>query len=123
MIFTKIRDLKYITVNNSHIDLLATCEEYGEISMTLNLVDTENLHTYVDIDEKEYQLEEYCKTQEIAPYEKTDNSTQIKLNEAQYLLDSTQFKFGEDYDLKYTPEWEELKIKRQEAREFIRANK
>lgn len=47
----------------------------------------------------------------------------VKLNEAQYLLDSTQFKFCEDYDLKYTPEWEELKIKRQEAREFIRNNK
>ena len=46
---------------------------------------------------------------------------QIIINEAKYLLDSTQFKFGEDYDLKYTPEWEELKIKRQEAREFIRS--
>lgn len=41
-------------------------------------------------------------------------------SEAKYLLESTQFKFGEDYDLKYTPEWEELKIKRAEARQFIR---
>ena len=49
---------------------------------------------------------------------------QHKLNEAQYLLDSTQFKFGEDYDKKKnTPEWEELKVKRAEAREFIRGNK
>lgn len=46
-----------------------------------------------------------------------------KLSEAQFLLDSTQFKFGDDYDLKGTPEWEELRAKRQEAREFIRANK
>ena len=49
---------------------------------------------------------------------------QISLNkaiqEAQSLLDSTQFKFGEDYDKKYTSEWLDLKEKRQEAREFIR---
>lgn len=68
MIFTKIRDLKYVTANNSHIDLFATCKEYGEIPMTLNLVDTEDLHIYVDIDGKEYPLEEYCKKQKIAPY-------------------------------------------------------
>ena len=42
------------------------------------------------------------------------------IQEAQSLLDSTQFKFGEDYDKKYTSEWLELKAKRQEAREFIR---
>lgn len=48
---------------------------------------------------------------------------QIKLNEAQYLLDSTEFKFNGDYDLKDTPEWLELKEKRQKAREFIRENK
>lgn len=48
---------------------------------------------------------------------------QYKINEAQYLLDSTQFKFGEDYDKKNTPEWEELKLKRAEAREYIRGNK
>lgn len=68
MKFTNIRDLKYVTANNSHIDLFATCEEYGEIPMTLNLVDTEDLHTFVDKDGKEYPLEEYCKTQTIAPY-------------------------------------------------------
>ena len=39
-----------------------------------------------------------------------------KLGEAQFLLDSTQFKFGDDYDLKNTPEWLELKEKRQEAK-------
>lgn len=47
----------------------------------------------------------------------------IKIDEAQYLLDSTQFKFGEDYDKKYTPEREELKAKRAEARQLIRENK
>lgn len=46
----------------------------------------------------------------------------MQLMEARELLDSTQFKFGDDYDQKGTPEWLELKAKRQEAREFIRAN-
>ena len=46
----------------------------------------------------------------------------VKLQEAQLLLDSTQFKFGDDYDKKNTPEWLALKVKRQEAREFIRSN-
>ena len=44
------------------------------------------------------------------------------LKAAKELLDSTQFKFGDDYDQKDTPEWLALKVKRQEAREFIRAN-
>lgn len=47
---------------------------------------------------------------------------EVKLQEAQKLLDSTQFKFGDDYDLKNTSEWLALKANRQEAREFIRAN-
>lgn len=68
MIFTNIRDLKYSKADNSFIDLLATCQEYGEIPMTLNLVDTEDLHTYIDEDGNETPLEEYCKTLEIAPY-------------------------------------------------------
>lgn len=67
MIFTQIKDLKYVTADNAFIDLLATCKEYGEIPMTLNLVDTEDLHTYFD-GTKEYPLEEYCKTQNIAEY-------------------------------------------------------
>lgn len=46
MIFTEIRNLKYVTADNSFIDLFATCEEYGEIPMTLNLVDTEDLHAF-----------------------------------------------------------------------------
>ena len=68
MRFTNIKDLKYVTANNSHIDLLATCKEHGEIPMTLNLVDTEDLHTYIDEDGNETPLEEYCKTQAIALY-------------------------------------------------------
>lgn len=68
MKFKNIKDLKYITADNSHIDLFATCEEYGEIPMTLNLVDTEDLHTFVDEYGNEFQLEEYCKNLEIAPY-------------------------------------------------------
>ena len=44
------------------------------------------------------------------------------LKAAKELLDSTQFKFGDDYDQKDTPEWLELKAKRQVAREFVRAN-
>lgn len=71
MKFTEIRDLKYVTEDKSHIDLLATCEEYGEIPMTLNLVDTEDLHIFFD-GEKEYPLEEYCKKQKIAPYIKVE---------------------------------------------------
>ena len=68
MKFTNIRDLKYSKADNSLIDLFATCKEYGEIPMTLNLVDTEDLHTFVDKDGKECPLEEYCKTLEITPY-------------------------------------------------------
>ena len=67
MRFTKIRDLKYSKADNSTIDLFATCEEYGEIPMTLNIVDTEDLHEYFD--GKDFvPLEEYCKKQSIARY-------------------------------------------------------
>ena len=68
MKFTNIKDLKYVTADKSMIDLFATCEEYGEIPMTLNLVDTEDLHVFVDSEGKETPLEEYCKLQQIAPY-------------------------------------------------------
>lgn len=81
MKFTNIRNLKYSSADNSLIDILATCVEYGEIPMTLNIVDTEDLHYFAtgtfetvienDIEiEKEIliPLEEYCKTLKIAPY-------------------------------------------------------
>ena len=72
MKFTNIRDLKYVTANNSMIDLLATCEECGEIPMTLNLVDTEDIHTFVKADGSEVPLEQYCKSQYITPYVKPE---------------------------------------------------
>lgn len=40
--------------------------------------------------------------------------------EAQELLDFTQWKFGDDYDKKDTPEYQELKVQRQAARARIR---
>lgn len=78
MKFTEIRDLKYVMEDKSRIDLLATCEEYGEIPMTLILTDTEDLHVFAtgtfDEDENEIliPLEEYCKQQKIAPYVKPE---------------------------------------------------
>lgn len=67
MIVTNIKNLKYSKADNSTIDLFATCEEYGEIPMTLNIVDTEDLHEYFD--GKDFvKLEEYCKKQSIAKY-------------------------------------------------------
>ena len=68
MKFTNIKDLKYVTANKSIIDLFTTCEEYGEIPMTLNLVDTEDLYTFVKPDGTEVPLEQYCKTLEIGAY-------------------------------------------------------
>ena len=47
---------------------------------------------------------------------------EAKIAEAKQFLNYTQFKFGDDYDQKDTPEWLELKAKRQELREFIRSN-
>ena len=52
-----------------------------------------------------------------AKYEKS-----AALSRAKEFLDSTQFKFGDDYDQKGTDEWLALKAKRQEARDFIRGN-
>ena len=67
MKFTNIRDLKYSSADNSTIDLFATCEEYGEIPMTLNIVDTEDLHTFFDV-ATWVSLAASCTLQEIAPY-------------------------------------------------------
>ena len=68
MKFTNIRNLKYVVADKSTVDLFATCEEYGEIPMTLKLVDTEDLHTFVKPDGTEVPLEQYCKTLEIGAY-------------------------------------------------------
>lgn len=68
MRFTNIRDLIYSSEDKSTIDLFATCSEYGEIPMTLNLVDTEGIHTFVKADGSEVPLEQYCNTLEIGAY-------------------------------------------------------
>lgn len=74
MKFTNIKNLKYSKADNSLIDLLATCEEYGEIPMTLNLVDTEDYHHFATGTFDEYNneilipLEEHCKSLEIQAY-------------------------------------------------------
>ena len=72
MKFTNVKDLKYVTADKSLIDLSVTCEEYGEIPMTLNLVDTEDIHTFVKADGSEVPLEQYCKSQYITPYVKPE---------------------------------------------------
>ena len=46
----------------------------------------------------------------------------LAMKQARDFLDATEFKFNADYDQKDTVEWLALKDKRQEAREFIRAN-
>ena len=45
-----------------------------------------------------------------------------KVAEAKQYLVDTDFKFNDDYDQKDIPEWLEIKAKRAEAREFVRAN-
>lgn len=81
---------------------------------------------YIDINGNLYQGDmrigdREATKKEIATHEE-EKELAFKLSVAQSLLDSTQFKFGDDYDQKDTTEWLELKAKRQEAREFIRAN-
>ncbi|MDS1315329.1 hypothetical protein [Aliarcobacter butzleri] len=76
MKFTKVRDLRYSSEDKSTIDLLATCQEYGEIPMTLNIRDTEDIHTFFD-GKKEYPLEEYCLTKTIAPYIKPEEVHEV----------------------------------------------
>jgi hypothetical protein len=45
----------------------------------------------------------------------------VRKQEAISFLNSTEYKFNDDYDRKETAEWLELKTKRQEARELIRS--
>lgn len=85
MTFTHIKSLAYTTEDNSFIDIVATCDKYGEIPMTLNLIDTEDLHMFAtgtfetvtengEEVEKEIliPLEEYCKTLDITTYVKPE---------------------------------------------------
>ena len=76
MKFTKVRDLRYSSEDKSTIDLFATCQEYGEIPMTLNIRNTEDIHTFFD-GGKEYLLEEYCLTKTIAPYIKPEEAPEV----------------------------------------------
>lgn len=76
MRFTNIRDLIYSSEDNSTIDLLATCQEFGEIPMTLKITDTEDIHTFWD-GEKERPLEEYCLTKTIAAYVKPKEPPEV----------------------------------------------
>jgi hypothetical protein len=71
----KVRDLKYSAADKSRIDLFVTCDAFGEIATTLNIVDTEDLHHFAtgifDLKTKQeilIPLEEYCMTQKIANY-------------------------------------------------------
>lgn len=67
MRFTEVRDLRYSSEDKSTIDLFATCKEFGEIPMTLNVINAENIHVFWD-GKKEYHLEEYCLTKTIDDY-------------------------------------------------------
>lgn len=122
MKFTNIRNLKYSKADKSMVDLFATCEEYGEIPMTLNLVDTEDNHTFIDGD-KEVPLEEYCKQQFIQPFvEHIPNQIELIMIKKKYLSD-TDFKMTVDYYETLTEEEKvELRTLRSEARAFIKEN-
>ena len=122
MKFTNIRNLKYSKADKSMVDLFATCEEYGEIPMTLNLVDTEDNHTFIDGD-KEVPLEEYCKQQFIQQFvEHIPSKIELVMIKKKYLSD-TDFKMTVDYYETLTEEENvELRTLRSEARAFIKEN-
>jgi hypothetical protein len=95
--------------HKEHIEMFkAKCSEFGtELTEEDEVILAEVSEAYVYPTDKEIEAEELNK----------------KLQECQAYLDATQFKFGDDYDLKDTPEWLDIKVKRQECREFIRINK
>jgi|GEM_PF-1668131 len=128
MRFIKVENLKYVNEDKSLIDLKATNEKGEVFPMSLNLVDTEDIHTFYDKEtNKEYSLEEYCKTQSIEEYENIELSEDFKawqenLQELSYLkeyLKSTDFYFvrlaetGEEVPI-------EVIAKRTQARNRIR---
>ena len=109
------------------MNIISITNNTKEKKLTVKLEDnsikdyTDKVNFITDFPELEAHweaLEESIKNSSLTP----EQELQIKLNEALYLLASTEFKFNSDYDLKDTPEWLELKARRQEAREFIRAN-
>ena len=108
---SKERPARVVTAGNKL--LVAVCIE--EKSKEVN----GEVEQYFEFEQLEYDTSYSEEVVEVmaAKYEKS-----AALSKAKALLDSTQFKFGDDYDQKDTPEWLELKTKRQEARDFIRAN-
>jgi len=128
MRFIKVENLKYVNEDKSLIDLKATNEKGDIFPMSLNLVDTEDIHTFYDEkNNKEYFLEEYCKIQDIQEYENIELSENFKawqenLQELSYLkeyLKSTDFYYVR---LAETSEAvpQEVVEKRIQARERIR---
>lgn len=115
MRFTNIRDLRYSSQDKSTIDLFATCKEFGEIPMTLNITDTEDIHTFWD-GKEEHPLEQYCLTQTIASYVApkvivvvptsiTQRQCRLKLNQMGKYKDVVTFiENSEDDEIKI--EWE-----------------
>ena len=108
---SKERPARVVTVGSKV--LVAVCVE--EKSKDVN----GEVEQYFEFEQLEYDASYSEDVVEVmaGKYEKS-----AALAKAKELLDSTQFKFGDDYDQKGTPEWLELKAKRQEARTFIRAN-
>jgi len=128
MRFIKVENLKYVNEDKSLIDLEATNEKGEVFPMSLNLVDTEDIHTFYDTkDNKEYSLEEYCKTQDVKEYENIQISENFKawqeslqeLEELKEYLKSTDF-----YYVRLAETGEEVPVevitKRTEARNRIR---
>ena len=120
--FIKYNNVNCIEVTWVENNEIIHCQAYSDVQIDMLRADAKKYNT--PLDEYEHIIKEvesnivYPTPEEIAEQE-----IKTKLQEAQYLLDTTEFKFNDDYDLKNTPEWLELKAKRQEARQFIRDNK
>ena len=120
--FIKYNNVNCIEVTWVENNEIIHCQAYSDVQIDMLRADAKKYNT--PLDEYEHIIKEvesnivYPTPEEIAEQE-----IETKLQEAQYLLDTTEFKFNDDYDLKNTPEWLELKAKRQEARQFIRDNK
>ena len=120
--FIKYNNVNCIEVTWVENNEIIHCQAYSDVQIDMLRADAKKYNT--PLDEYEHIIKEvesnivYPTPEEIAEQE-----IETKLQEAQYLLDTTEFKFNDDYDLKNTPQWLELKAKRQEARQFIRDNK
>jgi len=121
MNFTKIRDLRYSKLDKSRIDLFVTCEKYGEIPITLNIVNTEDIHTFVKEDGSKIGLKEYCLSQEIKKYEENILSEQeqqeIFREERNNLLQKADIEINKAIDNADIEREKRLRIYRQELRD------